>query len=622
MDPRLKPGSCLLVALLARVIAVLAFPAATIPSLSVIFGGPIGDPTHWHQVAAEIALGEGIRTSTRPLYSLLLALPFQFFGYDVAVAKMMNALLDSASILCGYLIFRRLLPAPAPLVIALTLALLPNYIMFSHSLLTEHAGAAFLLAALVAMLYGASVRWWAFAGLLTGLSNLARPMTLFAIPFPVAVAFAFERFRFVKPLAAFSVALSLTLAPWLLVQYERHGFLSLSGNTSQVLYAATSPKYGRWSPAVEADKLAEGVSHDLSLKEWDRVFRRGTLENLRQAPLFWPTNVALNLWESLNDGGLWVQQPPILRVALAVVWMLCGLLLAWRSGRPVAGGARLILCSALVILGLVTGALVLLLVAGAVFVFSYARRCTILVMAYLVGCMFAHSLFGFSTALDRLGLMYAPLVFGLQAAAFTALGQACSWIALLRRAPRPHDDHPRELETPEAARSPARAVRVATVAAVIVLSIACARLAATYLWQRPQFHFHYEVSSAERVAVLEALRRARPDLGGRCGQDRVRWPPVRRRLHFPAELHPRARGAVGCARRARAGPRLLSGFHGARLALVDRAGPRREPFAGKAIRGGRRGCRRPQPDHSRSALRGAAGARPRPGSVAAARPRS
>ena len=95
LDSPLKPGSC------------LSSPClhGSSPSwhsllrqfrFGVIFGGPIGDPTHWHEFAAEIALGEGIATSIRRFYSLLLALPFQFFGYDVAVAKMMNALLDSA----------------------------------------------------------------------------------------------------------------------------------------------------------------------------------------------------------------------------------------------------------------------------------------------------------------------------------------------------------------------------------------------------------------------------------------------------------------------------------------------------------------------------------------------
>ena len=101
-----------------RLVAVLAFPSATVLPYQTIFGGPLADTYHWHQVAAEFAVGEGVQTSLRPLYSLMMALPFQFFGYDVLVAKLLNVALDSGTILFAYLVFARILPWPAPLIIA------------------------------------------------------------------------------------------------------------------------------------------------------------------------------------------------------------------------------------------------------------------------------------------------------------------------------------------------------------------------------------------------------------------------------------------------------------------------------------------------------------------------
>ena len=494
------------VALAARVLAVLLFPDVTIAHQMVIFGGPIADAAHWHQVASEIALGEGIHTSLRPLYSLLLALPQQFFGNDLVVAKLANAALDSGSILFGYLIFRHLLAGPAALMIALSLAVLPNYIMFSHSLLTEHAGAFFLLAALVPMMSrNWSPRWWALAGLLTGLSNLARPLTLLAVPALMAVGFHYRGLRFVRSLAAFAIVLCLTLAPWVLVQYERHGIFSLSSNTNQVLAAATNPKYQQWSSAVQGDKLAEGVSPGLTIKEWDRIFRHDIVHNLKEWPLFWPTNIAINLWESLNDGGLWLQQSRAAIAVLALLWTLCGAFSAYFLAPPPCGAIRrsLLLSAAALGIAVVTGTWALLLVSGAVFASLHSRRCAILVSTYLVGSMFGHAFFGFSSTLDRLGLMYAPLVVGLQAVAFVSLGYGLvaearlwwnsvdGWLSIGKR---------------QRAAQLAWPARTVLATAGILLIVASGRLTATYLWQPSHPVSAYAATGSDPLAAMQKVR--------------------------------------------------------------------------------------------------------------------
>jgi hypothetical protein len=419
------------------VIEVLAFPSATFRPYWVIFGGPLADPYFWHQVAAEISVGEGLTTSLRPLYSIMMALPFQFFGYDVIVAKLLNVALDSGTIMVGYLVFTRILPRPVPLVIALGLAMLPNYIGFSHGLLTEHAGAFFLMAALEAMLSGGfrNPYGWAVAGVMTGLSNLARPMTLFAMPFPAIAGLFSARSSFIKPLLACSTALALTLAPWLALQYQRHGIISISSNTNLALYAATDSRYGQWTGNVQTDKIAEGFPASASIKQWDDLFRRGVVENLSKHPEFYLKNVANKLWQSLNDGGLWLQQPSWLIVLLALSWMLCGVLLglAPEHSRSIGSRLRLAGFATLLTTALVTGLLVLVLIAGSGFMLRRVRQATAIVVTYLFGCILSHCLFGFSSALDRLALMYAPLLMGLQAAAFVAVGQALGELVLRKR---------------------------------------------------------------------------------------------------------------------------------------------------------------------------------------------
>ncbi|MDQ8727193.1 hypothetical protein [Bradyrhizobium sp. LHD-71] len=499
------------VAFLLRAGAVLAFPTATVAGHQVIFGAPIADAWHWYQVAAATARGEGVNTSLRPLYSLLLALPFQYLGASLAIAKIVNALLDSVSILLGYLIFKRLLPAPAPLIVSLSLAVLPNYIMFSHGLLTEHAGATFLLAALAVLL---AERWtaavWAMAGLLTGLSNLARPMTLFAVPLLAVVSLAYERSRAVILLAAFTVSVGITLAPWMMTQYQRHGILSLSSNTNQVLYAATSPKYGTWSPAVEHDRLAEGFSATSSIAEWDALFRHGTSRNLRDFPLFWPKNIAVNMWESVNDGGLWLQQPPALTVALALLWTACGAIYAWRTPNPIRRPSvlALVVCATLVLAAVLTKLWVFFLAAGAAFAVQHAQRATIVVATYLLGCMLGHALFGFSSTYDRLGLMYAPIVFGLQAAGWVGLGAGIVWLTLSRLAPLEWSGT--AIPSSQAVPRQRQWLVAAVASAVIVVAFSSARLAALNLWTSPRPNelssFEFEKERADSLKALETVR--------------------------------------------------------------------------------------------------------------------
>jgi len=79
-----------LAAFVPRLAVIFLFPYTTVAEYSVILGGPIGDPTHWHQVGADVAEGFGITTSLRPLYSLLLALPITESGPDLEKALVLR----------------------------------------------------------------------------------------------------------------------------------------------------------------------------------------------------------------------------------------------------------------------------------------------------------------------------------------------------------------------------------------------------------------------------------------------------------------------------------------------------------------------------------------------------
>src|SRR5688500_117462 len=97
-------GALFALSLLVQGIALAATPA--FKGGQVGFGGPVADAFFWRHLAAEIAAGGGINTPLRPIYSIVLALCFQFAGSSLAVAKAVNIVLASASVAASYLAFR------------------------------------------------------------------------------------------------------------------------------------------------------------------------------------------------------------------------------------------------------------------------------------------------------------------------------------------------------------------------------------------------------------------------------------------------------------------------------------------------------------------------------------
>ena len=274
----------------------------------VIFGAPVADAWFWHHLAAEMAVGGGIDTPLRPFYSILLALLFQFAGTGLAVAKSVNVVLASASVAVSYLVFRLFAPVSVAATFAAVLATSPQFVLFSHSLLSEHAGLLFSMVGLLGMLLALdarSRRWWVLAGVATGFSNLARPLTLLATPFVAAAAMVVRGRQAIKPLVIYFTVFAVTLAPWIIHQHIHYRIWSLSSNTMEALYAATSPKYGAWTGREAADLIKEGaIDPGAKVAHWNRIYARRVVQNLKNEPQFWAKNTLRMLWRSLNYPGL------------------------------------------------------------------------------------------------------------------------------------------------------------------------------------------------------------------------------------------------------------------------------------------------------------------------------
>src|SRR5262249_32841005 len=99
-------------------------------------------------------------------------------------------------------------------------------------------------------------RAWPFlsASVLLGLANLTRPLSLPALPAFLLVIVWLTRpaglRRTVGNACVFVVGLALALTPWLVRQRLVCGITTISDNTADALYAATSPRYKVWTSDI------------------------------------------------------------------------------------------------------------------------------------------------------------------------------------------------------------------------------------------------------------------------------------------------------------------------------------------------------------------------------------
>jgi len=128
---------------------------------------------------------------------------------------------------------------------------------------------------------------------LLSLSNLARPLNLPASISILIVSLLWlkNRAEKQKPVVIilagiYFLGIGAAIAPWIARQYHVHGIVSISDNSSEMMYVATSPKYDSWVSAV-----AELAPKKLSIKERSEFYSNETKKNLRDNPGYYISNV-------------------------------------------------------------------------------------------------------------------------------------------------------------------------------------------------------------------------------------------------------------------------------------------------------------------------------------------
>ena len=252
-----KLGVIVTVALAIRVIVVLTSPHFHTFNDSAQYDQDAVQLANHHDFPQSAATFHGGPTAYRPpLFPGVLAILYKIVGDSNAHTRwewgrMLEAVLGVLVVLLVFLIARRIWSMRVALVAAAVTAVYPPLITANSSLLSESVFIPLVLAsAWTALKYrdARQLRWPIAAGVLLGLSALTRGNGLELI-LPLWFLVWIERprwsWRALKPLAALTAALLVTLTPWTIRNFDQfHRFVPV---TTEAGYAIA----GTYSTAAQ-----------------------------------------------------------------------------------------------------------------------------------------------------------------------------------------------------------------------------------------------------------------------------------------------------------------------------------------------------------------------------------
>jgi hypothetical protein len=255
-----------------------------------------GDAAYWDFNAESWARGYALvkAPDIRPGYSVFLGSIYSLFGPDFRYGFIAHALLYALGVYVLYRLGQRLSGRLVGLTAALLFALDPYMWEWTATSTTDLLGSIVNLGAiyfLATALLARGSKWrMFFFGLLFGFANVIRVFSL-AFLGPALLIPLLLRVAWRRRLALISVGFAATilgLLPGAVYQYATTGDPGLSSNTASAIFAASSPRYGVWTPQmygdVEADMRARG--EDTTPQALDAEFRRLTILNYIQYPFF------------------------------------------------------------------------------------------------------------------------------------------------------------------------------------------------------------------------------------------------------------------------------------------------------------------------------------------------
>lgn len=273
-----------------------------------IFGAPYTDARGWHEMGKSIALGQGLHNTwpaMRPGYGIFLAMFYVWTGGSYVLAALLNVVLTALTTALIFRLGEQIQGRWVGILSATGFLLIRNTYLYPLTLASEPLGLFGCVYGLQLLLCGMESRNWrtfAAAGLFFGISNLARPLTLPGCPLIALTVLACLMRSCgwkgaIGRTAAFTVGVTVIVAPWLLRQWLAFGFVTISDNSADNLYCATSPKYGYWTNQI----YREPDYHPANPREKYAHFMAKTKDNLREHPDFYAQNVRICFLQCLRN---------------------------------------------------------------------------------------------------------------------------------------------------------------------------------------------------------------------------------------------------------------------------------------------------------------------------------
>ncbi|KPJ61474.1 MAG: hypothetical protein AMJ46_01965 [Latescibacteria bacterium DG_63] len=258
--------SILLPVVMAIVVAVRAYHLSTLPG-NLFFNAPILDSRLYDWWAMEIASGDWLGSDAYfmgPLYPYFLGIVYLLIGHSPLGAAAIQLLIGAASITLVFLIAKRVAGNLVAAISALILAFYGPLMFFDGLLLAEVLGIFTNLAWLYLLIRQGDnlrLRWFFLAGILLGLSVLARGLALF---FVVAIGLWLLwglRIRLTRVLAYVGIlvlGILLVVAPVAVRNYVVAGdFVLVTSNGGLNFYIGNNEKAKGWFTTLEGLHLAD-----------------------------------------------------------------------------------------------------------------------------------------------------------------------------------------------------------------------------------------------------------------------------------------------------------------------------------------------------------------------------
>jgi hypothetical protein len=318
-------------ALLFRIWVTIHYHDDTVGHL--VKGVPVYDGAHWDAMSADFGAGAPFSglgptgfDAMRPFRWIFMGAVYALTGRGVLVTQIVHALLGALGVVLTFEILRRITVLPIALLGAGYRAFSLTDARYGLTTASEPLGGflSTLFLFLVIVAWRAERRsgaWWLGAGVVLGLTMLTRPEMLpLAIALPAALAILTwrrphspRRQRMLAALA-FAGGITIVVGPWLVRQRVKYDIWQISFNAPDLLYSASSPRYGTWTSGVKA------LTIDKSIHDRVAFYSAGARQNLREHPWFYVNNVIAHTNRIARS--LLSRWPLLVALGIVTLWAL------------------------------------------------------------------------------------------------------------------------------------------------------------------------------------------------------------------------------------------------------------------------------------------------------------